>query len=130
MKILLAAVLFLLSSSVQAQCARINYKISGLVTSASGAPLDGAYVLFSWIELSDFVQQGEMRTDKSGHYSITIYFNPIASYDLVRGHICDRTLKSVVVSVFAAGYTSAIVSEVITGPATRANYALAPGNGA
>ena len=124
MKYLLAALLLVAPLAAQASCGRINYKISGLVTSATGDPVRNAYVLFSWVELSNFVQQGEMRTNQSGAYSITIYFNPIVGYDPDRGHTCNRTLESVIVSVYANGHQPKTVRRALTGTSTRASFIL------
>lgn len=115
MKRLLAIALFATPLLAQASCGRMPVHIEGRVHDASGTPIRGAYVMVSWLELDSFVQQGQIRTDRSGRYSITLYYNPIVQYTATRGHDCNGTLRSVVVAASAAHHASIIERRSIEG---------------
>ena len=115
MKRLLAIALFATPLLAQASCGRVPVHIEGRVHDASGTPLRGAYVMVSWLELDSFVQQGQILTDRSGHYSITLYYNPVVQYTATRGHDCSGTLASIVIAASAPHHASIVGRRSIEG---------------
>jgi hypothetical protein len=124
MKHLIATLLALTASSVQAKCANELYTFAGKVAAQDSAPISGALVAVAWSEgVHGTTFERTARTDSTGRYSVELPFYPWSGNEHGTD-LCNAKLAEVAVLVAAPGFVEQQAELPVNGSQTTANYSL------
>lgn len=124
MKQFIAFLLTLISFSVFAKCANVNYRITGVVTDLYGSTVKDALVMFRWSESTgDEPLIAGNRTDSQGHYIVDLSYYPWSGMDN-GGDICDGILTEVDFKIELNNCITEVKTLLLDGESTIANLSF------
>ena len=101
----LALILLIAVASIEAKCPVVEYIVQGrVVEKKSGKPMRKVQVLI-FLEDQDEPTYASVKTAKNGRFKAEIPFDTFRKMNLLGGHVCDRTLQRVDITLGIGGLT-------------------------